>query len=220
MSIIIVGIDPGKSGGIAKLTLQGKVWMPSAIAMPATEKDISDHLWSIYAEAQERDVELLAFLEKVHAMPATREYRDANQVRNLAVKIAGSPEPKLIRTLTDLGLDKVTVTTQGATGTFTFAQGYGFIRGVLITIGIPFEDVTPQAWQKTLGCLTRGDKNVSKAKAQQLFPQLPRITHAIADALLIAEYGRRIRSGLSAGALFESQKPRVQEAPTTPEAGF
>jgi hypothetical protein len=54
----------------------------------------------------------------------------------------------------------------------------------------PFEEVSPQKWQKAMGCMTKGDKNVSKAKAQQLFPQL-KITHAIADALLIAEYARR-----------------------------
>jgi len=32
---------------------------------------------------------------------------------------------------------------------------------------------------------------VSKRKAQELFPAI-KITHAIADALLIAEYGRRM----------------------------
>jgi hypothetical protein len=43
-------------------------------------------------------------------------------------------------------------------------------------------------WQKSLGCLTHGDKNVSKAAAQRLFPGM-KITHATADALLIAYYG-------------------------------
>jgi hypothetical protein len=46
-------------------------------------------------------------------------------------------------------------------------------------------------------CLTKGDKNVSKARAQELFPAL-KITHATADALLIAEYGRRLNLGLKA----------------------
>ena len=36
---------------------------------------------------------------------------------------------------------------------------------------------------------------MSKAKAQQLFPNL-KITHAIADSLLIADYCRQIRLGL------------------------
>jgi len=203
--MIIVGIDPGLSGGIAKLKQDGPRWLPSAISMPETEKDISDHLWSIYAEAQNEEIEVLAFIEKVHAMPATRQYKDANQVRNIAMKIAGHYDAQLIQKLTDLGLDKVTVTVQGATGTFTFAKGYGFLRGCLVTIGIPFEDVAPQTWQKLLDCRTGGNKNVSKSKAQQLFPTM-RITHKIADSLLLAEYGRRVRLGLSAGALFESQE--------------
>ena len=82
---------------------------------------------------------------------------------------------------------------QGVSSTFKFGTNYGLLRGFLIALSIPFEEVTPQRWQKHMGCLTRGDKNVSKAKAQQLFPGL-KIGHATADALLIAEYGRRINS--------------------------
>ena len=44
--------------------------------------------------------------------------------------------------------------------------------------------------------LSKGDKNVTKSRAQELFPEL-KITHAIADALLIAEYGRRVRIDVS-----------------------
>jgi hypothetical protein len=38
--------------------------------------------------------------------------------------------------------------------------------------------------------MTKGDKNVSKRRAQELYPQL-KITHSTADALLIATYGTR-----------------------------
>lgn len=79
---------------------------------------------------------------------------------------------------------------QGVASTFKFGMGYGALRMALVASGLPWRDVTPQAWQKAIGCLTKGDKNVSKAKAQQLFPSL-RITHATADALLIAEWLRR-----------------------------
>jgi hypothetical protein len=60
----------------------------------------------------------------------------------------------------------------------------------LTAASIPFERVRPQAWQKALACMTKGDKNVSKRRAQELFPSM-KITHAIADSLLIAEYNRR-----------------------------
>ena len=62
----------------------------------------------------------------------------------------------------------------------------------LIAAGIPFETVTPAKWQGAMGCRTKGDKNVTKRKAQDLFPGV-KVTHAIADALLIAEWGRRQR---------------------------
>lgn len=81
---------------------------------------------------------------------------------------------------------------QGVASSFKFGRNYGFLRGCLIALGIPFEEVTPQKWQKALGCLSHGDKNVTKARAQQLFPAL-KITHATADALLLAEYCRRTR---------------------------
>lgn len=78
----------------------------------------------------------------------------------------------------------------GVTSAFTFGMGYGLLRMALIASEIPFRDVTPNVWQKAMQCQTKGDKNVSKAKAQQLFPSM-KITHAIADALLIAEWLRR-----------------------------
>lgn len=78
---------------------------------------------------------------------------------------------------------------QGVSSAFTFGKSYGFLLGVLTAIQIPYKLVTPQQWQKGMQCLTGGDKNVSKAAAQRLWPTI-KITHAIADSLLIAEYGR------------------------------
>ncbi len=78
---------------------------------------------------------------------------------------------------------------QGVTSSFTFGKNYGFLIGLLTAIQIPFKFVTPQKWQKGMQCLTKGDKNVSKAAAQRLWPTV-KVTHAIADSMLIAEYGR------------------------------
>jgi crossover junction endodeoxyribonuclease RuvC len=78
---------------------------------------------------------------------------------------------------------------QGVTSTFTFGEGYGALQMALTAAGIPFTRVTPQKWQKHMQCLTKGDKNVSKARAQELFPHI-KVTHAIADALLIAKYAQ------------------------------
>ena len=78
----------------------------------------------------------------------------------------------------------------GVKSAFTFGEGYGRLQMVLTAMGIPYERVRPAIWQKAMGCLTKGDKNVSKRRAQELFPAL-KVTHATADALLIAEYARR-----------------------------
>lgn len=78
----------------------------------------------------------------------------------------------------------------GVKSAFTFGRGYGVLVACLTAAQIPFVEVTPSKWQRSLGCLTKGDKNVSKRKAQQLFPTT-KITHGNADALLIATYCRQ-----------------------------
>ena len=78
----------------------------------------------------------------------------------------------------------------GVVSSFTFGNGFGHLEMALTAAGIPFERVRPQVWQKAMGCMTRGDKNVSKRRAQELFPSI-KVNHYIADALLIAAYGAK-----------------------------
>lgn len=137
--MLVIGIDPGQSGGISFLDENGV----SAFKMPPTEHDIAELL---RATTRPR----FAFIELVHSMPK-----------------------------------------QGVASTFTFGKSYGFLRGVLTALGIPFDDVTPKKWQTEMRCQTKGDKNVSKGAAQRLWPDI-RWTHATADSALIAEYGRRV----------------------------
>ncbi len=140
---LIIGIDPGKNGGIAFFFEDGPLGCP----MPETLADLSD---LIRCGLFKRNP-AFAYIEKVHSSP------------QMGVKSA-----------------------------FTFGQGYGALLAVLTCLQVPFEQVTPQRWQKALSCLSKGDKNVTKRRAQELFPHL-KITHSTADALLIAEYGRRSR---------------------------
>lgn len=78
----------------------------------------------------------------------------------------------------------------GVVSAFTFGRGYGALRMALCAAGIPYDEVTPQKWQAAIGCRSHGDKNVTKRRAQELFPGMT-VTHAVADALLIAEWSRR-----------------------------
>lgn len=81
----------------------------------------------------------------------------------------------------------------GATSAFTFGQQVGRLHMAFTAAGIPYDIATPQRWQAALGCLTKGDKHVSKRRAEQLFPGV-KVTLKNADALLIAEYCRRVFS--------------------------
>ena len=78
----------------------------------------------------------------------------------------------------------------GSKSAFTFGASFGGLLMLLTCHGVRFNRVLPRTWQTAMQCMTGGDKNVSKRRAQELFQEI-KITHAIADALLIAEYARR-----------------------------
>lgn len=80
------------------------------------------------------------------------------------------------------------------------ALSFGLLEGMLLALRIPFETVRPQKWQRPFRLPTRkavGDtakKRAHRERAAELFPTA-KPTNATADALLIAEYGRRLRAG-------------------------
>lgn len=82
--------------------------------------------------------------------------------------------------------------TDGKTYAFAAGQGYGVLLGTLATLGFPFHLVAPQTWKKAMGL--GKEKADSRRKAQEMFPtaSLSRVKdHGRAEALLIAEWGRR-----------------------------
>jgi hypothetical protein len=143
--MMIIGIDPGKTGGMA--------WIQDGKAYCFSFKDKDE-----YEIGQEFAVIACcgakAFLEKVHSAPG-----------------------------------------QGVASTFAFGRGYGFLRGLLVANKIPFEDITPQEWQRGMRVPTRGNKtkaehkNVMKQRAKQLYPSAEGIDLTTADAVLLAHYG-------------------------------
>ena len=161
--MVIIGIDPGASGGI--VVMEGSPECVTAYKMPSTPVDILDILmpWS--------DDHACAVLEKVHGGVFGR----------------GAPCPVCKRRKQI-----------GAVSQFNFGVSYGELRMALAAARIKVEETSPQKWQKFFGLPTLKQcggsttvkKNKHKEKAQQLFPGL-KITHAVADALLICEYCRR-----------------------------
>ena len=84
---------------------------------------------------------------------------------------------------------------QGCVSVFSFGYGYGLWVGIVAALGIPYQLVAPQTWKKSLLQDTLKDKTASIVLAQQLFPDFHakfKKDEALAEALLLAEYGRRI----------------------------
>ncbi|MEM7813061.1 MAG: hypothetical protein AAF532_16405 [Planctomycetota bacterium] len=79
---------------------------------------------------------------------------------------------------------------QSAPAMFNFGVGYGRLLERLTCCRIPYDEKTPTTWQRTMQCLSGGDKNVTKRRAAALFAEL-KVTHEIADALLLATYCKR-----------------------------
>lgn len=82
----------------------------------------------------------------------------------------------------------------GVKSAFTFGREFGRLRMALLAQGLPVELVKPQRWQTALGCLSGGDKGRPKARAQELYPGV-KVTLKTADAILLAEYARRVYGG-------------------------
>jgi Holliday junction resolvasome RuvABC endonuclease subunit len=120
---------------------------------------------------------------KNSAVKELREQLDSRNMRIMLEKVWSSPQ-------------------MGVVGAFSFGESFGYLQGLLFGRVYEPHIVTPQYWQREMGLIQKGrkqgegdaaKKNANKAMAQKLFPN-QEITHAWADALLIAEYCRRVYS--------------------------
>lgn len=174
---VLLGIDPGASGGIA-------AWYgPTGDIepMPQTEGDILNLLLAHSALGDGNGFPKVAYIESL-------------------VKHMGAGIP--------------------ASTMAVYASNHGFLVGALMALGWRVEIVTPQVWQKALGCGTTGRqrapkgatadqrkavqranaeakrewKNKLKAMAQRLYPGID-VTLKTCDALLILEFARRQQNG-------------------------
>lgn len=150
MKTFFLGIDPGKSGGVAFIDAKSGV--------VSTEVFDEGNLVELCTEmADNGDVKrAVCCLEKVGARPA-----------------------------------------QGSVSGFNFGQNFGYIRGVLASFKIPYQEITPQKWKKEFGL--NSDKSLSVEVCRKLFPDIGLLAtpkckkphDGMAEALLMAEYARR-----------------------------
>ena len=90
---------------------------------------------------------------------------------------------------------------QGVTSMFNFGKSFGYILGVLDACSIETKLVSPQKWKKEFNLDSDKQKSIDTAK--KLFPDVnlfrtnrcKKEHDGMAEALLIAEYGRRKEIG-------------------------
>lgn len=86
---------------------------------------------------------------------------------------------------------------QAARASFTFGSQYGRARMAVVAAGVPLELARPQMWQKAMGLSKTKEETKTerkrrlKIRAQEMFPGI-KVTNTTADALLLAEYCRRL----------------------------
>jgi len=81
----------------------------------------------------------------------------------------------------------------GATSAFSFGTGYGIWQGILAALGLPHQLVHPATWKSVCMSGMSKEKDASRIRAMQLYPQAAvglarKKDHARGDALLIARW--------------------------------
>lgn len=172
----IIGIDPGISGGVAIFNLGGYNKNTQIKDIILTETPFI----KTTKKKKNKKGELVERVSKVYAESAMAK----------VLKVYSEVECHVF-------MEKVgAMPDQGVVSMFNFGTGYGVWKGIIAAYELPYTLVTPQAWKKEL-MQGISDKDAARLRAQQLFPKMSeslRFKKDIgkADALLIAEFGRRI----------------------------
>ena len=173
LSPIQIGIDPGLSGAIAVLdprTRNIEFYDTPVLKIKSGKKmksvmDLNAIVTLLHGISSGRDV--MVTIEKVNAMPG-------------------------------MGKDGVRDVTMGVTSAFNFGMGFGMWLGMLTALRLPFQQVHSRTWKKLIMADMGKEKDASRVKAMQLYPETaPNLNlkkhHGRADALLLAEFGRKHR---------------------------
>jgi crossover junction endodeoxyribonuclease RuvC len=156
-----LGIDPGLTGAIALLNERELVEVIDLPTMPVGKGE----------GRVKNQINAAAFAESV---------------RGLLSKFDTRLEPVTVF------IEKAFVMPdQGIAGAFSFGDTVGCIRGVVVTLGLPIEWVTPQSWKKFFKLPK--EKDVARSVAINLYPKAPlnlKKHHNRAESILIALWGR------------------------------
>ncbi len=91
---------------------------------------------------------------------------------------------------------------QGVVSAFRYGTGYGMLRGICASLALPYTLVAPAKWHREIIGLSKDGtpKDRALAAALRLFPGVnlrapersKKCHEGLVDALLIAEFGRRV----------------------------
>lgn len=169
---IIIGVDNGINGGIVAINFKGnalKIYEMPTIQQILTRKNKSGN-----------------FKKRNH-------YNESTLV-DIFYKLNSIYDIQLIMLEQVIAMPK-----QSSFSTGTTFEGFGFIKGVAACLKKPYQVIHPITWSAAFCKGMLGDKKSRSIKAAMgLFPRVNLILEGkkrphdgIAEALLIAEYGRR-----------------------------
>lgn len=99
---------------------------------------------------------------------------------------------------------------QGIASSFSFGVSFGSILSVLHAMHIPLEFVTPIVWKRSYGLSKDKHATLHKARLMFLAAELHLAKHdGRAEALLLAEYGRRRLTRTAEAA--QASRPRADK---------
>ena len=88
--------------------------------------------------------------------------------------------------------------TNGSRHSFAYGTNYGIWFGIAAAHEVKMNIVSPQKWMAGVGCPkgmeVKERKHWLKDKAKELYPTLPKVTLATADAIMIADYGKNVKN--------------------------
>ena len=176
----VIGIDPGKNGALAVLGLNGAVFETRPMPLIAGAKK----------SRPEYDIRSITNYLKGYRADCCLVMVERSQPLSMIRNPKGRPGPDAFK--------------PGSIAQFNRGVQRGF-EWLLTALEIPFQLVAPRSWMKVMHAGAPGDdtKQRSVIAAQRLFPgvdlrRTPRCRkadHGIAEALLLAEFGRRTRNG-------------------------
>ncbi len=90
---------------------------------------------------------------------------------------------------------------EASRASLAYGKHFGLWRGMIVALEIPYTIVSPNKWKRAMDVTS--DKATSITMAQRLFPDVNLLptqrcrkkSDGMAEALLIAEYGRRSQAG-------------------------